>query len=258
MLTVTPKVNINYPSFGSQYGNVYGKEGLQYRTNTFFFRNDISWDEFVSFLADKYKNTKHVHVVNHACSDGEEPVSLVIKLLDSLGEKAKKFFPIWAKDLDASNIEKAKLGQFSSDEIELSQAKCLLSKNIKEYVDISFENWLNISVKPKDIVTQNIKYKQSNIMSDMKNLPRKNTVVLCRNFWPYLSDKDIHALAKRLSQYLDSSCMVVVGEYDIENGIDKIFKKYDFKPTHLYNVFIPNGKGTNILKKAIHYINCYI
>ena len=94
--------NIN---FTSNLRCVYNRStnALKYMNTTKLFRQDLDWDGFAELLISKYKDVDKVNIYSYACSDGSEPYSLVIKLLEK-SEKLKincdKFFPIRAKDID--------------------------------------------------------------------------------------------------------------------------------------------------------------
>ena len=97
--------NVCHPNFQGNRRYVYNKNGdFLYRTTTYFFRDDLNWNAFIKFISNKYKNADRVNILNHACSNGQEPYSLAAKLMQTLGEEAEKFFPIIAKDIDKENI----------------------------------------------------------------------------------------------------------------------------------------------------------
>lgn len=75
-------------------------------------REDVDWKKFVHFIDKKYKNQDKVKINCFACSDGSEPYSLAIHLINELGiQKAKKFLPIEASDISEPVINEAKTGK---------------------------------------------------------------------------------------------------------------------------------------------------
>ena len=131
--------NVSYPNKmpSFKHYNVKKKTLLySFTTETDFFRSDVNWDKFVELLYLKYKNTDKVNLICHACSDGEEAYSLAVKLISKFGEKAEKFFPIIARDVDFGNIELAKEGSFVVDGDELNLINSHSKLNISEYFDI--------------------------------------------------------------------------------------------------------------------------
>jgi chemotaxis methyl-accepting protein methylase len=59
---------------------------------------------------------------------------------------------------------------------------------------------------------------------------------MCRNFLPYLQIGEQKNLVKQLSKKLDSTSMVVLGKFEIDYGIEKLFEKEGFVHTSQYNV----------------------
>ena len=75
------------------FGHKEGKILVSNSTN--FFRNDLPWNTLGKTLDELYPKGEKVNVFNFACSDGSEPYSLAICLMEQLGEDgAKRFFPI--------------------------------------------------------------------------------------------------------------------------------------------------------------------
>ena len=62
--------------------------------STSFFRRDIDWKSIGSTFDSQFPKGK-VNIYDFACSDGSEAYSLIITLIEQLGEKkAQRFFPI--------------------------------------------------------------------------------------------------------------------------------------------------------------------
>ena len=100
------------PAYRGNNREVFNKSGkFLYKTTTYFFREDLNWTCLAELLGEKYKTVQKVNVLNHACSNGQEPYTLAVKLIQILGKEAKKFFPIQAKDIDFDNIESANRGR---------------------------------------------------------------------------------------------------------------------------------------------------
>ena len=146
------------PQFKANNRRICNKSGdLLYKTTTYFFRDDLHWDALVSLLSEKYRNTARVNVINHACSNGEEPYSLVVKLLHSLGDTAEKFFPIKAKDIDQDNINSAKAGRMGIILNDMYRINGYTKDNINTYFD--YEKALNpmndMVLSPKSNIKDN-------------------------------------------------------------------------------------------------------
>ena len=77
-MRITPTYNFNnynYKNAIASKGNaravVDKNNNLLYRTTTYFFREDLDWDNFFALLKRKYQNVPKVNFINHCCSNGE-------------------------------------------------------------------------------------------------------------------------------------------------------------------------------------------
>ena len=229
-------MRISYaPTFTSNQRVVtYGKPELskeepviKHRNTTCFFRSDMNWDELPTYLDKKYAQVQRINTYCYACSDGSEPYSFVMKMISKLGEdKAEKFFPVQAKDYDEFIIgqaqsRRAKLVSYEPQVINQQTNGAL--DNYMEYLGKrripSYEEHI---YAVKDNLFNKVNFAQANVLSDVKQIPSDNTVVFCRNFWPYLRDGEkINNLAKNLYNQLGQNSCVILGEYD--QGDERVF-----------------------------------
>ncbi len=257
MLAITP-IKSHNPSFGIFFNNVNNEDGeIRYRGDTVICRDDLYFPDVIDFLDNKYKNTPKVNVIIHACSDGEEVYSFLGVLISKLKEKAAKFLPLKAKDIDREHLKLAKRGVYNITNTEFLMAN--------EYMNGEFFNFFEIMPKqgsndPRLKNTKTIKveyslkslvdFKQSDILTDVLKINLKNTVLFARNFWPYLSHQDRLKLAKNLSNKMDSTSTLIIGDYDKECNTDEILKAAGFVETAVDNVY---EKSTNINSKTNIY-----
>lgn len=251
---------ITSPSPQRKHSTNFGKSGkivcndtgsILYRTSTWFFREDLNWWALPGYLSKKYKNVDRVNIINHVCSTGEEPLSLAMKLIDSLGEfNSAKFFPIIARDLDEENIRNARQGNFYADINEKAMLNNIMLDRPENYFKTQLltpkynEKKYQVSFMPK--ILNKINFSQGDILEDSKTLPTKNTVLLCRNFWPYLECEQRETLLKNISErFEDGSCLLILGHYDFgatpddtdKKQLERLLKKYRFTETWLEYVY---------------------
>lgn len=216
---------------------------ILYKNNTWFFRNDLNWDKFSNLLIEKYKDTPKVHIRNYACSEGAESASLVMILIKKLGlKKAQKFFPIIASDFDPVILENPQKGILKLSQGDLWRIEKRIGRDFSEFIEIessprAFFNEVVYSAKMKPILRDAIKFEEKDILNDLPSITSENSVVLCRNFWPYLSLENQHKLADILSKKLGQNSMFVLGSSDAL-GVE-------YK-----NLFIP--RGINLRKTIGH------
>lgn len=214
----------------------YGVQQLKHRNNTFFYRNDIQWNRLMSFLDEKYRNVPKVNTYCYACSDGSEPYSLIIDLFSNFGDQAKKFLPIIAKDYDEDIIKCAKSGKIFIPSHEMDEIRKHTKGKTNKFLNLNDcniyfvdnglcgNNYGNLKgnyygVKSK--LSDNVIFSTANILEDVKSIIPDNSIVMCRNFWPYMKTKDnVKKLAESLYNQLGNNSILILGSFDEEAPLD--------------------------------------
>lgn len=215
---------------------------LAYKNTTYFCRNDLDWTKFAKFVESKFKNISKVNIFNFACSDGSESWSLAAVLIKQFRELSKKFFPIFASDIDFDMINKAKSNQCSARWEDIYEINKTLG-HYSDYFEVNPNNdtEYNICVKPKANLKKEVEFKQADILDEVENLPEENNIVMCRNFWHYLTDEKSKILLGKIAQKLNSTSLIVLGELDRGWGFKELFEKHGFTETPVINVFQKNS-----------------
>lgn len=223
--------NIYAPNFTSSCREVYNELGkLTHRNDTSLFRSDLGdWNKFAEYIGNKFKNCDKANIYSLSCSAGDEVYSLAMKLIDKYGEKeAEKFFPIIATDYDHNIIKMAKNGylpMFAEDVDMINrQTKGKFDEYFKELdevpqiVDnIGMEMFADYDfiVKVKDKLRNKIKFNVADATKECKLVEPDNSIVMARNFWPYLKDENSRiSLAENLYKRLGKNSAVVIGKFD--------------------------------------------
>lgn len=249
-MRITP-INYNFfitPSFKSN-GIVTKneKDEVVNRNTTFMFRNDIGpWDKFADYLIDKYKNTDKVNVCCYACSDGSEPVSLALILSEKCKDGAKKYFPIIAKDRDDNILKDAVSGELDIYQDDLEMINAFTDNKLLKYFHVIPKKNEDVygRLKVKDNLRKEIVYERTDFVDDIHKIPRENTVLMCRNFWPYLEDRYTQSrLIENLSHRLGENSVIVVGNFDNETDVPKELMRAGFIETAIPFVFEAPKKG---------------
>ena len=229
------------------------KKNLLYRTTTYYFRGCTEWNKLANLLITKYRNVEKVNIIDHACSSGAEADSIAMILISKLGEKkAKKFFPIQAKDIDKKNIEMAKnYTPLNVIELDIERINYYTNNGFYKFMDIfsTRDDNFDLAIAPRQDFRDNIHFEQSDIFEDVEKLPPRNNVFLCRNLWLYLNDEKKDKLAQNLSKKLDDTSILVIGEYDDAN---EYLTKHGFIPTKIKYVYTKPSK-LNIFKQIYQY-----
>ena len=221
-MKVFPIVQNQYqPKFKSNSRWVYDKYGKElYKTTTYYFRDDLDWENLIKFLCNKYKDAPKINFINHACSNGMEPISFVISLFLFAPEQIKKFTPIIARDINHENILMAKKGECGASSEDFLRVHKMTNGKYRDFFDLKRNEKQDslFTLSPKKIITDNIIFEQSDIFKDIDNIPSDNTFLCCRNFWAYLPFEKREELGYRLGQKLHSSSTVLIGYHDIIEG----------------------------------------
>lgn len=235
------------PSFKSSLRTVTNADGsILWRNTTNFFREDLPWIEMVDYFAEKYANIKKVRVLCYGCSDGSEPLSLAMLLINRLGKQADKFFPIIAKDIDPEIIKKANSGNVEINHKDKASIEFLLKEDLSKYFETSTISPYvdSITTKIKPILTDVINFSVADIKDEVHTIPQENTIVFARNFWPYIKNqKDVRNLAQDLRERLENNCNLVVGDFDTFAGIRAELLLARFKKTPISgNIYEPDPR----------------
>lgn len=219
---------ISTPNFTSKRFDCYD--------TTEFFRDDLDWSGFSYFINKFYKDTKKVNIVTYACSTGKEGYSLALTLKTNLKENANKFFPIIGKDIDENSIQKAKRGRYKISNQEALKIDKVGDNNLYRHLEI-IDDGLEKYAFMKDSLKSIVHFAKADMCQDIDSIPPKNTILLCRNFWGYLSAGEQVSLADKLSKLLDKTCLVGIGSYDKAYGIEHLLRQRGFHPTEIPNIF---------------------
>lgn len=239
-MNISP-VSYKAPDFRANRRSIFDNNcKLLYKTTTYFFRDDFDWQNFLELIKYKYRNTEKVNFIIEGCSNGAECYSCAMKLLTGFGEReAKKFFPIIAKDIDYENIQNAKNGrQMGISDYDLFRINYHTKNRLYEFMNfnIPISEANTMSLSPKQKLRDCIDFSQANIMQDLENIPSRNTILFCRNFWQYLDTNQRSKLAYTLGQKFDSSSIVCIGDFD--SGAEEVLIQNGFEPIHIKNLYI--------------------
>lgn len=213
---------------------VNGVKTLSHRNNSCFFRADLDWPNDIDKEITKYRDVDTVHSYIFGCSGGEEAFSKAMLLIKKFEEGAKKFgkggvekfFPIRAFDIDPKILENPAQGILKLTKSDIRRIKDIMGNNYPRFIELDnefkYDRELNDVVctgRIKPILQDKIIFEQGDIRKYIASIPKRdNTVVMCRNFWPYLSEVEQEKLAKDLYEKLGDNSIVIIGEYDFINS----------------------------------------
>lgn len=148
---------------------------------SFFFREEKAFDYVVDELEKLYKqdNTQTYHIWSAACSNGQEPYSIAMKIEASKARFPALKYAILATDINTHVIEKAHNGVYLPMEADRG-----LPDDYKQRFFIEENNCFRI----KDHVKQSITFKHFNLCAERYLHPQKFNIILLRNVMIYFDD----------------------------------------------------------------------
>lgn len=173
-------------------------------TNESMFFRDIKPFEQLkkTIFPELKKKGGHIKIWSAACSNGQEPYSIAISILDEKNNLAGMTFDILATDLDTKVIKKAQEGLYTQFEVQRGLPITSLLANFSQEAN---NNW-----RIKEHVKKMVKFRQFNLL-DSFLLLGKFDVIMCRNVLIYFDDPTKREILKKLSQALNPDGYLFLG-----------------------------------------------
>ena len=213
-------------------------------TTTNLFRADVDWIRLVKYAYAHFGSKKNIGVYSLAASDGSEAYTYLISVMEKIPKKLyEKFGHVNASDFDKEVINGYKSGRVNVYAREFWQAENKYKVDLTKYLknrslsvvikgdDVSGTDVIS-SYEPIPELRDSINYKQSDILSELKNIDDNgNSIVLCRNVFPYLNDDYIDEIIETAKEKLKPKSLFVTGNYDqMINIRDKLLKSGFYQP----------------------------
>ncbi|MBO9712948.1 MAG: protein-glutamate O-methyltransferase CheR [Sphingomonas sp.] len=170
---------------------------------TSFFRDAAVLDLLADAVTDMRAEQPHrrLRIWSAGCSNGQEPLSLAMLLLERAGGANATIPEIVATDISASALARAKAARYSQFEIQ----RGLSVRRMISWFEGTNGDWTANS----DLVNR-IQFRQQNLASDAPP-PGKFDVVLCRNVMLYFTLDVRRQVFERLFEALRPGGLLVLG-----------------------------------------------
>jgi len=207
-------------AFSSTRKHTLTNNGQEYCNYTNMNRGDVDWQKFILFIDEKYKNQEKVKINCFGCSDGSEPYTLAIHLINQLGaDNAQKFLPIDAFDLSENLIKEAIEGKIllHNKDIDFIK-KNNVSKFFKRDYTRQIQNMRNIDFYPfviSDELRKCVNFSVGDINTKAKEQNFSNKIILFRNGWTFNDLKAQNMLAKNLFNSSNENTTILIGQSDL-------------------------------------------
>ena len=221
----------NFRSFREYYDYVVndpsGEELVQLldsiSTNfTHFFRENQHFEylktEVIPWLKNCGRgNRRKIRIWSAGCSTGEEPYSIAITLLETVGKRFD-----WEPEILATDISTRVLGSAQSGIYTRNKVQTLSPDLIKKYF-LRGENQWRDHVKVKPVVKEVITFKRFNLMESLLN-KEPFDCIFCRNVMIYFDKETREALVNRFYNHLEKGGVLFIGHSESLTGMDHPFQ----------------------------------
>ena len=217
------------------------------RTSTNLFREDLDWFGLAKFIRYHFADKKKVNIYSMACSDGSEAYTMAISLFENMSEDIQaKFLPIIASDIDKKVLDLAVKGRINIEAIEFLGPERIYNCRLDKYFknpratvmlegDVISDSDTMLSYQPIYKLACAVKFHQSDILTELNKIQDDgNSVVMCRNVFPYLSEAYTDEIVQTAKNKLKKGSLFVTGDYDAySKNLDVKFLNNDFCQTLL-------------------------
>lgn len=208
-------------------------------TNTTeFFREKAHFDYLVKNIdqiineVSRIKKNREVRVWCAASSSGQEPVTLVMILKESLGEKIN--IKLLATDISSKVLKKAMKGYYTLAECD----------GIPKYYLTKYFIRQNDGYQVKDSILKCISYRYFNLMNDFR-FKNSFDFIFCRNVMIYFDNKVQEVLVNKFYDNLVMQGLLFIGHS--ESLVNKV---HSFK-FHGPSIYKKQNNSNNIQRSTI-------
>jgi chemotaxis protein methyltransferase CheR len=175
-----------------------------------FFRNPDKFEELkTNILPGLLARQDEVRIWSAGCAHGAEPYSVAI-IMDELA--SSKPYSIWATDIDASILEKAKQGVYRDVDV----------KNVSRQRLINYFTYdreaSTYTVEPS--IRERVVFEVHDLLKDP--FPQDMDLILCRNVVIYFTDEAKAVLYERFYESLREGGVLFVGGTEMVFGASSI------------------------------------
>lgn len=189
---------------------------------TELLRNDLNWRDYALVLNNNFKNQSSVNIYSLACSDLSEAYSNLISI-DRFCNSPQKFKKIICYDKDDVILDVAKKRRINLEEVEIRRLERFLGYKQDYFTDKKVRIPIfGETTAPMDsyAVSKSLcdrtEIVKSDILKALKNIVDEgNSVISCRNVFPYLTEDYQKEFAKNLVLVLKPNSLFVRGAFDV-------------------------------------------
>ena len=195
---------------------------------TSFFRDGKPFVNFenhvLPYLAQSRAKAKHLRIWCAACSSGQEPYSLAIKLKEMEDQLPNWKVQILATDISEDVLQQAMEGRYTQFEVQRGMPVQLLMKYFKQDGD----KW-----QLDDSIRSMVTFYRHNLIEDMGRLDMFD-VVFCRNVLIYFNEETKRTVIENMLDHLEPDGFMILGGSESPIGITDKLKAVSSEHNGLY------------------------
>ena len=182
---------------------------------TSFFREAHHFPVLADFV--RQRRNQPIEIWCAAASTGEEPYSIAMTLIETLGERAAGGARVIATDIDTAVLAKASAGVFSLEQARLSPER------LKRFFNKGTgSNAGKVRIRPE--VAALVKFSQLNLLDRAWPVKDQVDAVFCRNVMIYFDKPTQKAVLERLALQLKPGGLLFAGHSENASLVSQAFR----------------------------------
>jgi chemotaxis protein methyltransferase CheR len=197
-----------------------------------FYRNIITFNVIEQFIIPRIVNHKqrikgkNIRIWSCACASGQEPYTLAMIMENELIAKKDSFnYQIFATDIDAKQIQNAKMGVYTDQVLKNVPLK-------------DIQNWFSVQQEQyaiSDALKEKITFSLFDLLDPIQTVPVDSIfggfdIIMCANLLFYFSEDSRNVILKKLINSSNKNCFFVTGEVERD-----YFLKQNFYEVYPYS-----------------------
>lgn len=173
---------------------------------TSFFRENHHFELLAQQLRGLAARGSPIRLWCSACSTGEEPYSMAMTVLETLGPNPPVL--IQATDIDTHVLAQAEQGTYAAENLTLSEIRLhrFFHKGVGKHSG-------SVRIRPE--VRRLVTFFQLNLLDTHWPLYSSLNAIFCRNVMIYFDKNTQYKVLKKMSQYLDPEGLLYAGHSEI-------------------------------------------
>lgn len=187
-----------------------------------FFRDQKPFDQIKQVILPRFKETHPVgsrmKIWSAACSNGQEPYSIAMTLLEEAPRMVGYNYDITATDISNRVLDKARSGIYTQFEIQRGLPITMMLKYFKQLPDNTWQANENLRAMAS--------FRQVNLLNPFTGIGMFD-LILCRNVLIYFDEPTKRDILERMSQILTPGGVLLLGSTESTMGITQKFRQLD-------------------------------